>query len=389
MSILILSPCLFTAAAPTRRWLCLHRRSTLPHPSYTSNAQASTKSPLHSVHAQSSLLHPSGSIFCDGLAVVSSPASALFPLYLPYPFEFPIRSTVVLPLPNLLLPLSTMHPEGYHLALAMVSHPSCVAHPLLRAGRPGPDAAQPTPCVATTSGTGCRLQHQRAPTYPLRALPDVLRATLQALYRSRCCPTPTRSTTRRRTPSPHPVPLATRAACDAGAPTCRCRLRRIPVHPNSLSPIQPRRSQPTIPCATSLTLPLASTILSTFPPPRLHLSRTSIPCASRPYLFINAYLPPSPSRGDAPAGGQRATRPHEKHTGRAERCGQASLRPPRCPLCPPPRGSVHQRERPLLRPAPCVNDLSCSSDPLAEITYVPTPSVCASTSGKIALNSSL
>ncbi|KAJ7910847.1 hypothetical protein B0H13DRAFT_2484768 [Mycena leptocephala] len=32
--------------------------------------------------------------------------------------------------------------------------------PLLRAVRPGPVAAQPTPCIATTSGTGCRLQHQ-------------------------------------------------------------------------------------------------------------------------------------------------------------------------------------------------------------------------------------
>ncbi|KAJ6565031.1 hypothetical protein DFH09DRAFT_1158398, partial [Mycena vulgaris] len=59
-----------------------------------------------------------------------------------------------------------------------------------------------------------------------------------------------RSTARRMhcdvcTPSPHPVSLVTRAACDAGAPARRRRLRCVPVHPDSLPPIAPRWSQPT------------------------------------------------------------------------------------------------------------------------------------------------
>jgi hypothetical protein len=56
-----------------------------------------------------------------------------------------------------------------------------------------------------TSGAGCRLQHQRGPTYPLHTPPDVLRAMSQAPFVFDA------------------VPLAARAACDTGAPACtRC-----------------------------------------------------------------------------------------------------------------------------------------------------------------------
>ncbi|KAJ7795574.1 hypothetical protein B0H13DRAFT_2511189 [Mycena leptocephala] len=132
---------------------------------------------------------------------------------------------------------------------------------------------------------------------------------------------------------------------DAGAPVDAAFVVS-PTHPDSLPPIQPRRSQPMPTGRSSSPVPPPSPSRSRRPslghsrPPGCACRATASHVQVDPCLFIIAYAAAYPPREDAPAGGQRATQPHEKYKERAVRlCVEHHC------VCPAahPGDSVHQR----------------------------------------------